>query len=129
MMRGVTLALMLAASTLAAPKRPSHQKPAYTEEDKLKNWALARCVGKMAKAYGSDPVMNDAFDTAAGYLELGSSPVEVFNRIDSLVDEYLAVPYGSRSKSNLDTMKCIDLFHSKELRALVSEETRRRRRD
>ena len=40
----------------------------------------------------------------------------------------MSKPYGGSIKSDFNTMKCIDLFHSKELDQFINKVTRPKRR-
>lgn len=84
----------------------------YTPVEYLKNYALASCL---ADGYKSA----DAVAAANGYLELGSLDIDAYNAAAALGRQFLAREYASRSGEKLTLMKCIDLFHSPELEALV----------
>lgn len=88
----------------------------YPQDMLLKNWALSRCL---AKSYDEQAVRNDANATASAYLEYGKQSIEVYNQLDELVDKYVSLTYGGSVRSNFNTMKCIDLYHSKELQQMV----------
>ena len=88
----------------------------YSQEMLLKNWALSRCL---AKSYGDKTVRDDANATASAYLEYGKQPIETYNQLDGLVDKYVSLAYGGSVKSDFNTMKCIDLYHSQELQEMV----------
>lgn len=84
----------------------------YTQKELLKNWTLSRCLGK---AYNNPSIKNDADSTASAYLEYSKQPIETFYSLDKLADKYIKVKYSGSIPSNFNTMKCIDLFYSKEL--------------
>jgi hypothetical protein len=90
------------------------QQSAAPRNDALKNWALSRCL---AKASQGERAGDDAAKSAAAYLEMSSAGIDVYNRLDVLVDGYLKRTYSGSVKSDYNTMKCIDLYHSKELQA------------
>ncbi|AKJ31978.1 hypothetical protein AAW51_5287 [Caldimonas brevitalea] len=79
---------------------------------------MSRCF---AQAFPETAVKDDANDTASGYLEYGNQPIEAYNELDILVGKYVARKYAGVAKSDFNTMKCIDLFHSKELDQLASK--------
>lgn len=83
----------------------------------MKNWALSICFARIAK---DEQTQRDAGETARAYLENSQQDVEDFEKIGKLVDEYVALKYGGSVKSDYNTMKCIDLFHSKKLDQLTS---------
>lgn len=88
----------------------------YSQDMLLKNWALSRCL---AKSYDDKTVRNDANATASAYLEYGKQSIEVYNQLDELVDKYVSLTYSGSVKYDFNTMKCIDLYHSKELQEMV----------
>jgi hypothetical protein len=106
-----------AVSVYARPRIQS-----YSQHELLKNWALSLCFAKIAK---DDETRHDASHTAGAYLEFGILGLEAYEEIDALVKKYLAMKYGVKPPElgvkpvELNTMKCIDLFHSAELEALV----------
>jgi Type VI secretion system (T6SS), amidase immunity protein len=92
----------------------------YSQTLLLKNWVLSRCL---AKAYPSKQAKTDAQLSASGYLEFGNVPIEAYDEGELLVDQYLKRTYSGVIKNSYNTMKCIDLFHSKALEALTQKYT------
>lgn len=111
----VTLAIMSATSV--AGELP----PKYSQKALLKNWAVTRCL---AEAYSDQTSKDDANASAAAYLERGKQPMEAYEKLDELAIRYAKLNYGSVSGSRLNTMKCIDLFNSKELDELAGKLSR-----
>jgi Type VI secretion system (T6SS), amidase immunity protein len=103
------------ASDSAAPVR-------YSETDLLKNWALARCL---SRAFPGSPLEPDAAAAAAGYLERGSVDAAAYEEIVKLADQFLRRTYSSQFGQPLQTMKCIDLFHSPELDRVAKRHVKR----
>jgi hypothetical protein len=83
--------------------------------DILKNWALSRCLSKVSSGATAD----DAAKSAAAYLEMGKVGADVYDRLDALTASYLARTYGGSVNGRYDTMKCIDLYNSRDLDKLV----------
>jgi Type VI secretion system (T6SS), amidase immunity protein len=92
--------------------------PAHPQARILKNWALSRCL---AKAAGESPPGDDAARSAAAYLEMGTGPIESYDKLEALADTYLQRKYGGSVNGEYNTMKCIDLYESRELETLVKE--------
>lgn len=93
----------------------------YSQKTLLKNWALSVCLAKISE----DPrAKEDANATASAYLEFGRQPLEAYDALRTLADEYAHRKYGGSIQSDFNTMKCIDLFHSKELDRLTSKLSR-----
>ncbi len=88
----------------------------YSPIQYLKNFALSICL---ADGYTSNEAVKDSLAAASGYSELGSLPFEAYEQAESLAKQFLAKDYKSISGERLTLMKCIDLFHSKELDQLA----------
>lgn len=92
----------------------------YSQPALLQNWVLSRCL---AKAYPSKAAKEDAQLTASAYLEFGNVPIEAYDEGERLVDQYLRRHYSGVIKGQYNTMKCIDLFHGREVAELVRKYT------
>ena len=93
----------------------------YSQKTLLKNWALSVCLAKVSK---DTCTREDANATASAYLEFGRQPIEAYDALRELAEQYANRKYGGSIKSEFNTMKCIDLFHSKELDNLTSKLSR-----
>jgi hypothetical protein len=109
--------LFMVTAALAAKDTPE----SYSQKILLKNWALSRCL---SKAYPSEISKNDAEITAGAFLEFSKFSLDANEKAEALVDKFLAKKYDGSVKSNYNTMKCIDLFHSKELDDLARRYTK-----
>jgi len=89
----------------------------YSQKTLLKNWALSRCLGQV---YGHGKATQDANASASAYLEFGRQPIEAYDAIAVLIRKYAHRRYAGSVHSDFNTMKCIDLFHSKELDELAN---------
>jgi hypothetical protein len=90
----------------------------YTQKELLKNWTLSRCLGKV---YNNSTIKEDADSTASAYLEFSKEPIETFYGLDKLTDEFTKLKYTGSIPSKFNTMKCIDLFYSKELDNYINQ--------
>ncbi len=116
----VAIALLL--SSTAACTHESVQPDSVAEESELlRDWALARCLGKIQSTEAS---REDAYRTASAYLERSSAPLESFERIDALVATFVSKPYSGSVSGSFNTMKCIDLYHSEALEDIVTATSR-----
>lgn len=107
-------------ATPAAAQEPATAK--YSQKTLLKNWALSRCLAQIAL----DPASrDDANATAGAYLEFGHQPIETYEAIDQLVGKFTKREYAGSTKSPYNTMKCIDLFHSRELEGVLRHKAAR----
>ena len=105
------------AATPEAAKPAAPATPTYSQKMLLKNWALSVCLAKVAK---TAEAKDDANATAAAYMEFGKQSVEAYEPLRELADRYAKRVYGGAARSEFNTMKCIDLLHSKELDALTA---------
>ena len=88
----------------------------YSQKTLLKNWALAVCLASISK---DADAKEDAAVTASAYLEFGRQPIEAYDQLSALAERYAKRKYGGSVPGEFNTMKCIDLFHSKELDTLA----------
>lgn len=118
-MKGVLATVCLAVFTVAQPVH-GQEYPAskYSQKTLLKNWALSRCLGKV---YVDGKSAEDANASASAYLEFGRQPIQVYEAVSVIVNKYVNKKYAGSLPSEFNTMKCIDLFHSKELDVLSSK--------
>lgn len=124
-LKSVFVAVSLAASVVTqsgwvrAEEAKSYSEPEtakYSQRTLLKNWALSVCLAKVAN---DEQTKADANATAGAYLEFGRQPIKAYEAIHRLVDQYAARKYAGSIASEFNTMKCIDLFQSRELNRIV----------
>lgn len=108
--------LTLVQAAAAAAEDPA--TASYSQKTLLKNWALSVCLAKVAK---SVELKEDANATASAYMEFGKLPIEAYDALRDLADRYAHREYSGAVQSEFNTMKCIDLLHSKELEALAGK--------
>ena len=101
-----------AADAKSADAKAAEARVRYTPVQYLKNFALSVCL---AEGFQSDEVKKEANAAAGGYLELGRFPFEAHEEAAALAKKYLAKEYLAKHGQKLTVMKCIDLFHSREL--------------
>jgi hypothetical protein len=90
----------------------------YSQRTLLKNWALSRCLGQ---AYRDGKASEDANASASAYLEFGRQPIVAYEALNVVIGKYANRKYAGSVRSDFNTMKCIDLFHSKELDELANK--------
>jgi hypothetical protein len=117
---GSKFKLLVALALLAAPSsvdaKDTDVRVAYSAIQYLKNFALSVCI---SDGYKSEEVVKDSSAAAGGYLELGGFPMEAYEEAEALGKKFLAKEYNSIHGEKLTLMKCIDLFHSKDLDQLA----------
>ena len=94
----------------------------YSQRTLLKNWALSACLARLAS---DDTMRRDAGASAGAYLAFGDLGWAAYEEVDALVNAYadriyLAKPEPGQTPPALNTMKCIDLFHSQALERLTN---------
>ena len=94
----------------------------YSAIQYLKNFALSACI---AQGYAADEVVKDSRAAAGGYLELGSFSLEASMEAAALAKTFLARENEGKHGDKLTLMKCIDLFHSKELDQLARKHSKK----
>ena len=105
-----------------APIHAQHMTAKYDQKTLLKNWALSVCLAQVAK---DEKTAEDAGITASAYLEFGHQGIEAYEELRKLVSKFKNLKYDGSVKSEYNTMKCIDLFHSKDLDQLTSKLVRK----
>jgi hypothetical protein len=113
--RIVAVLALIAASTFA-DAFADEVRVAYSLIEYLKNFALSICL---SEGYTSKDVAKDSLAAAGAYSELGSLPFEAYESAEKLAKQFLAKKYVGISGEQMTLMKCIDLFHSKELDRLA----------
>jgi hypothetical protein len=122
-MMACALAALISSQPLAA-QPASSGKSKSDQKILMKNWALSICFAQITR---DETTKKDASATARAYLENSQQGLEAFEQIGKLVNKYANLKYGGSDKSDYNTMKCIDLFHSKELDRLVSSHVKQGR--
>jgi hypothetical protein len=120
-MKAIIPVIAFATLALAQQAYAQEETGKYSQKMLLKNWALSRCLGQV---YADEKTKEDANATAGAYLEFGRQPIESYEALSGLIDEYANRKYAGSIQSDFNTMKCIDLFNSEELEKLVSKLSR-----
>jgi hypothetical protein len=118
----VTLALAATACLVGAssgtPERASPEAAVRTYAENYKDMLLAKCL---AKAYESEQTAaNDAHSTASVLVDWTYYDAErSTDEIDTLIQRYLGRDYQNPLVEykgvRFDLLKCLDLYHSKDL--------------
>ena len=119
------LAILSLTTVAAGPEKPYSLAltDTYSQRELLKNWALSVCIAAIAK---DAQAREDANATASAYLEFGHQPIEAYDALRNLVDKWVAKRYSGSIPSEWNTMKCIDMYHSRELNQLVAKLEKKR---
>nr|WP_314727999.1 T6SS amidase immunity protein Tai4 family protein [Serratia quinivorans] len=110
--------LLVITSLIASPSGLAQFKQMYSPESQLENYALSACI---AEGYSAAEVKNDAAAAARGYTEFGNYSLEAHTAVRNLAKQFLARQYDSMSGEPMTMAKCIDLYHSQELKQIISK--------
>lgn len=80
------------------------------------NWLLSRCIGKI----NGEVLKEDAFKSAAAWLEQSRLPIDAFEQGNKLIDEGLTVNLSGSVASQYNTLKCTLISQSHEADDLFS---------
>ncbi len=131
---GITLKyyFVLMGFIMLALSQPLHSQPVksnkplneqYSQKTLLKNWTLSVCLAIITKDAAT---RNDANESASGYLEFGKQDLDAYDKLRKLAQQFANLKYSSPTHAELNVMKCIDLFHSKELDKLAGKLSKQR---
>jgi len=83
-----------------------------------RNWALASCLAKTFN--DNEELREDAYRAASGYFNFGSG-LDIYSHLSGLAELYLkGQPYHRlEDQKTIKLLKCIDFFHSAELRDML----------
>ena len=112
----IVAVVTLIVASMPARANAGEARVAYSPVQYLKNFALSVCI---SDGYASKDLVKDSLAAAGAYSELGSLPFEAYENAETLAKQLLTKTYTSKSGEQLTLMKCIDLFHSKELDRLA----------
>jgi len=124
-MKGAPLLAILLCATVA--QAGTDQVIALTRDNatNFKDRALAFCV---ARAYADSPAGQDAASTAGIFLDWTYFDLPANDALDSLITRYLqrdySTPIEGFSDAKFALLKCIDLYHSRDLDELVGQYVR-----
>lgn len=115
----------LSNTTKQGTLTPSNSSGAYPRaeaERSYYNWALTVCLGMSAAA---ETDQHDAKASAAAYLEQGEVGLELYEEMAELAAAYVNRKYSGSIPGEFKIKKCIDLYESNELGALIRKATAR----
>lgn len=115
------LASVLATETKASNNNTQSATQTYSQKTLLKNWALSVCLAEVTV---DAKTREDANATASAYLEFGHQPLEAYDELRPLITQFTSRKYGGSIEGEFNTMKCIDLFHSKALDRIARKYTK-----
>ncbi len=113
---------LLPLTSAAAPEAPLYQR--LGPEQNLKAYALNFCIGEAFKEQKA--IQTETIVAARAYFDFGRFGHDAYIDAAKLATSFLAKNYISENGEKLAMLKCIDLFHSKELDALAKKYSRMR---
>lgn len=96
----------------------SGSKPGIDPRLAVKNHALTVCL---AKGLGPGPAADKAAAAAREYFEQGSLPIDAYTEAAKLADIALRSDPKNIYGDDLVFIKCLDLYNSKDLEAVVAK--------
>jgi hypothetical protein len=109
-------------STIAVAGKDNVIAPTRNNATNYKDRALTYCV---AQAYKNSPAGEDAETTGAVFLDWTYYDLAANSEINVLIDKYLgrdySNPFEGYEKAKFSMLKCIDMYHSKELEEQVKK--------
>jgi len=103
-----------------AAVKSGEQSPlsSYDDFTLKRNWAFASCIAKTFN--DNEPVREDARSAAGGYFNFGTG-LDIYSHLANLAEEYLTgqAYHTLEGRTEIKLLKCIDFFHSAELRDML----------
>ena len=114
--------ILCLCSTVAWAGTDSTTAVARNNATNFKDRALAYCV---AQAYRDSPAGQDATKTGGIFLDWTYYDLDANSAVDALIVKYLrrdySTPVEGYAGAKFALLKCIDMYHSSELKELVRE--------
>jgi len=90
----------------------------YDDLTLKRNWAFASCIAKTFK--DNERVREDAYSAANGYFNFASG-IDIYSHLANLAEDYLKgqAYHTLEGRTEIKLLKCIDFFHSAELRDML----------
>ncbi|MGM7649979.1 hypothetical protein C3458_01260 [Serratia marcescens] len=90
---------------------------ALSQEALYKNWLVSRCIGKSTD---SVKTKQDAFRSAAAYLELSELPLDAFEQGEKLAEQYVNKNNQGSVKGSYHILACLSLQSASEANVIFS---------
>ncbi|HEJ1089261.1 TPA: hypothetical protein SLP28_002239 [Serratia marcescens] len=90
---------------------------ALSQEALYKNWLVSRCIGKSTD---SVKTKQDAFRSAAAYLELSKLPMDAFEQGEKLAEQYANKNSQGSVQGTYHTLDCLSLQSASEANVIFS---------
>ncbi|WP_338560774.1 T6SS amidase immunity protein Tai4 family protein [Erwinia sp. E_sp_B04_7] len=90
----------------------------FSQSEVYENWIQNRCTGKISS---SKVLQNDAFKSAATWLEVSQLPVGAFNEGDTLIDNALKIKLSGSTGGEFKVLKCSLISQSKEAKEIFNK--------
>lgn len=115
-MKRTPLFLFIVVAVLTSCTQTKISSDYEADEKKIyKNWVLSRCL---SYAFPSEPINQDALNSASAYLEQSKLPVEAFLAAEPIIKKIIEKNSQGSISGSFKVKNCLDLFHSSELENL-----------
>lgn len=109
------LAVIASLASCSTIERPvEHQEGSSL----LQKYGLAVCLGA---AFESPELRSDVNKAAVGYMERGDFPLEAYEEVREIANEWLQKDYPSKRGGQVNTAKCIDFYLSEDLGGVLDQ--------
>ncbi|CAI0724776.1 T6SS amidase immunity protein Tai4 family protein [Serratia entomophila] len=86
-----------------------------SQDQIYENWLVSRCIGKSTD---SEKTKQDAFRSAAAYLEFSKLPIDAFEQGEKLAEQYAKKDTQGSVKGSYHTLECLSLQNANEAKAI-----------
>ncbi|MCX0501422.1 T6SS amidase immunity protein Tai4 family protein [Erwinia billingiae] len=108
--------LLGSSSSVLAVTPP--EMDSFTQPGIFQNWLQNRCIGKISQ---DKKLKDDAFKSAASWLEVSHLPIDAFHKGDVLIDNYLKLKLSGSNGGEYNVLKCTFVSQSKESKAIFDK--------
>ncbi len=118
-MKLLVIATMIALLVTASGARAGQEETVVSMDDPVRKFAVCSCL---AESYKGSELAADALKAAGGYFETGIFAAELYIAVQTFAENWAREKkYRSKHGFDLSIMKCLDLYHSKELSVLIQQ--------
>ena len=107
----LTIPVLAAVMLLQSCSLPAHRSESSTP-NLSRNFAFMVCLGTASEG---QPIAEDFNRAATGYMERSDISIEQIGEVRALVKTWLAKDYPSKHGGQVNTAKCVDMYHSNDL--------------
>lgn len=107
---------LISSSAVMAVTPPAMDS--FKQPEVFQNWLQNRCIGKISQ---DEKLKDDAFKSAASWLEVSRLSIDAFHEGDLLIDNYLKLKMSGSTGGEYNVLKCTLASQSKESKAIFDK--------